>query len=35
VAKAAKEFTLAVSADPSNMEYHLDFRRASFKASQP
>src|SRR5687768_5634928 len=32
--KAAQEFTLAVAADPSNMEYHLHFRRASFNASQ-
>src|ERR1043165_3684120 len=32
--KAAQEFTLAVAADPSNMEYQLRFRRASFTASQ-
>src|SRR4030095_11120931 len=32
--KAAQEFTLAVSADPSNMEYQLHFRRANFNASQ-
>src|SRR4026209_130439 len=32
--KAAQEFTLAVAADPSNMEYQLHFRRASFTASQ-
>lgn len=32
--KAAQEFTLAVAADPSNMEYQLHFRRASFNASQ-
>jgi general secretion pathway protein D len=32
--KAAQEFTLAVAADPSNIEYHLHFRRASFNASQ-
>ena len=31
--KAAQEFTLAVAADPSNMEYQLHFRRASFNAS--
>ncbi len=31
---AAQEFTLAVAADPSNMEYQLHFRRASFNASQ-
>ena len=34
VDKAAQEFTLAVAADPSNMEYQLHFRRASFNASQ-
>src|SRR5262249_34012354 len=33
--KAAQEYTLAVAADPSNMEYQLHFRRASFNASQP
>ena len=32
--KAAQEFTLAVASDPSNMEYQLHFRRASFNASQ-
>jgi general secretion pathway protein D len=32
--KSAQEFTLAVAADPSNMEYQLHFRRASFNASQ-
>src|SRR5688572_21873438 len=32
--KAAQEFTLAVAADPPNMEYQLHFRRASFNASQ-
>src|SRR5436853_6919227 len=32
--RAAQEFTLAVAADPSNMEYQLHFRRASFNASQ-
>ncbi|MDQ1729540.1 MAG: ral secretion pathway protein, partial [Pyrinomonadaceae bacterium] len=32
--KAAAEFTLAVAADPSNLEYQLHFRRASFNASQ-
>src|SRR6201988_118723 len=32
--KAAQEFTLAVPADPANMEYQLHFRRASFNASQ-
>ena len=32
--KAAQEFTLAVAADPSNVEYQLHFRRASFNASQ-
>jgi general secretion pathway protein D len=32
--KAAQEFTLAVAADPSNMEFQLHFRRASFNASQ-
>jgi general secretion pathway protein D len=32
--KAAQEFTLAVAADPSNVEYQLHFRRCSFNASQ-
>lgn len=32
--KAAQEFTMAVAADPANMEYQLHFRRASFNASQ-
>src|ERR1043165_6226482 len=32
--KAAQEYTLAVAADPSNMEYQMHFRRASFNASQ-
>lgn len=32
--KAAQEFTLALAADPSSVEYHLHFRRASFNASQ-
>jgi general secretion pathway protein D len=32
--KAAQEFTLAVAADPSNIEYQLHFRRSSFNASQ-
>ncbi|HEV2883754.1 MAG TPA: secretin N-terminal domain-containing protein [Pyrinomonadaceae bacterium] len=32
--KAAQEFTLAVAADPSQLEYQLHFRRASFNASQ-
>ncbi len=32
--KAAQEFTLAVAADPSNIEYQMQFRRASFNASQ-
>lgn len=32
--KAAQEFTLAVAADPSSVEYQLHFRRASFNASQ-
>ncbi|HEV7475410.1 MAG TPA: secretin N-terminal domain-containing protein [Pyrinomonadaceae bacterium] len=32
--KAAQEFTLALAADPSNWEYQLHFRRASFNASQ-
>ena len=32
--RAAQDFTLAVAADPSNLEYQLHFRRASFNASQ-
>ena len=32
--KAAQEFTLAIAADPSNAEYQLHFKRASFNASQ-
>ena len=32
--KAAQEFTLAVAANPSDSEYQLHFRRASFNASQ-
>lgn len=32
--KAAQEFTLALAADPANVEYQLHFRRASFNASQ-
>ncbi len=32
--RAAQEFTLAVAADPSNLEYQLHFRRACFNASQ-
>ncbi|HEY0006351.1 MAG TPA: secretin N-terminal domain-containing protein [Pyrinomonadaceae bacterium] len=32
--KAAQEFTLAVAADPSNMEYQLHYRRSLFNASQ-
>ena len=32
--RAAQEFTLAVAADPSNLEYQLHFRRATFNASQ-
>ncbi len=32
--KAAQEFTLAVASDPSNVDYQLHFRRASFNASQ-
>ncbi len=32
--KAAQEFTLAVAANPSDVEYQLHFRRASFNASQ-
>jgi general secretion pathway protein D len=32
--KAAQEFTLAVAADPSNIEYQLHYRRSVFNASQ-
>ena len=32
--KAAQEFTLAVAAEPSNLEYQLHYRRAVFNASQ-
>lgn len=32
--KAAQEFTLALASDPSNVDYQLHFRRASFNASQ-
>ncbi|HEV7857294.1 MAG TPA: secretin N-terminal domain-containing protein [Pyrinomonadaceae bacterium] len=32
--KAAQEFTLAVAADPANMDYQLHYRRAMFNASQ-
>ncbi len=32
--QAAQEFTLAVAADPSNVDYQLHFRRACFNASQ-
>src|ERR1043165_537073 len=32
--KAAQEFTLAVAADPSNVDYQLHYRRACFNASQ-
>ena len=32
--KAAQEFTMALAADPSSVEYQLHFRRASFNASQ-
>jgi general secretion pathway protein D len=32
--KAAQEFTLAVAADPHNVEYQLHYRRAVFNASQ-
>ncbi|MGB8507591.1 MAG: secretin N-terminal domain-containing protein [Pyrinomonadaceae bacterium] len=32
--KAAEEFALAVSADPSNAEYQLHYRRSVFNASQ-
>jgi tetratricopeptide (TPR) repeat protein len=33
-ARAAEEFSRAVLADPSNLEYQLNFRRASFNASK-
>src|SRR5437016_11905862 len=32
--KAAQEFTLALAADPSNVEYRLHYQRAVFYASQ-
>src|SRR5437870_4951003 len=32
--KAAQEFTLAIAADPSNVDYQLHYRRAVFNASQ-
>ncbi len=32
--KAAQEFTLAIAADPHNVEYQLHYRRAVFNASQ-
>lgn len=32
--KAAQEFTLAVAADPANVDYQLHYRRALFNASQ-
>src|SRR5882724_5458036 len=32
--KAAQEFTLALAANPGDVEYQLHFRRASFNASQ-
>src|SRR5450432_3576657 len=32
--KAAQEFTLAVAADPANIDYQLHFHRATFNASQ-
>ena len=32
--KAAQQYTLAVAADPANMEYQMHFRRAMFNASQ-
>src|SRR5207244_6386714 len=31
---AAQEFTLALAADPSNVDYQLHYRRALFNASQ-
>src|SRR2546421_11198032 len=32
--KAAQEFTLAMAADPSNVDFQLHYRRAVFNASQ-
>lgn len=32
--KAAQEFTMAVAADPANVDYQLHYRRAIFNASQ-
>ena len=32
--KAAQEFTLALAADPSNVDYQLHYRRSIFNASQ-
>ncbi|HEX8772424.1 MAG TPA: secretin N-terminal domain-containing protein [Pyrinomonadaceae bacterium] len=32
--RAAQEYSLAVAADPANMEYQLHYRRAMFNASQ-
>src|SRR5438046_3682696 len=32
--RAAQEFTLALAADPSNVDYQLHYRRALFNASQ-
>src|SRR5712691_254691 len=32
--KAAQEFTLAIAADPHNVDYQLHYRRAVFNASQ-
>src|SRR5881392_1561330 len=32
--KAAQEFTLALAADPANVDYQLHYRRAIFNASQ-
>ncbi|HMF58057.1 MAG TPA: secretin N-terminal domain-containing protein [Pyrinomonadaceae bacterium] len=32
--RAAQEFTLAIAAEPSNLEYQLHYRRAVFNASQ-
>ncbi|HXI24394.1 MAG TPA: hypothetical protein VNG71_11075, partial [Pyrinomonadaceae bacterium] len=32
--KAAQEFTLALAADPANVDYQLHYRRACFNASQ-